>query len=386
MSLSKVKSFSDTEISKGKRKKRNQLRIDCVKQKLSIIMKCGACNENIENEEVYCQGCQSNYHYGNCSVAQKTWVHKGEPDKSSWRCKSCRDSRSAKVINTKETVPFSFTLPQYSKQNPQESESSKIEEKLSQILSTMEKNTTELANLKATIETNQSSLMKELQSRDDNFQKLEERVGKLEEFVNENSSLPVESSLKIMEKLNDLDQYYRNKNFEIHNVTEVKGEKLVEVVIKIGNKLNIGIKEENIEAVHRIPLRNTNNPRPIIVQLNSRKLCDSIIRSKKKKELVLQDVMQTNDNRPIYVNENLSPFFRELLYKARLLKKKLGFKFCRYINRKILLCKEENARNYWIKNEMDLNKLEERISGHGELDNMDTEEIEGDEVRPTQGN
>ncbi|KAG8264598.1 hypothetical protein J6590_008537 [Homalodisca vitripennis] len=75
--------------------------------------------------------------------------------------------------------------------------------------------------------------------------------------------------------LKRLDQYRRNTNFEL-NISAKKE-------IKIHNKLEVELKEDDIEAARRLPkIRTENRLATIIVQLARRKLRDRVLEARKK--------------------------------------------------------------------------------------------------------
>lgn len=56
-------------------------------------------------------------------------------------------------------------------------------------------------------------------------------------------------------QVNVLNQYGRNKTFEIDNIEEATGEDVELLVLNVAKILNIGVKEEDIDVAHRIPSR-----------------------------------------------------------------------------------------------------------------------------------
>ena len=120
----------------------------------------------------------------------------------------------------------------------------------------------------------------------------------------------------------DQQQRARRNNLEIHGILgAINDNELEKIVIEIinDNKL-VGDKLENyeIEACHRLPSKNKNVSKPIIVRFLSRKRRDEIA----PKRIVIADLSKYSliSNTKLYINENLSPHFKKLVYFSRKLK------------------------------------------------------------------
>ena len=71
-------------------------------------------------------------------------------------------------------------------------------------------------------------------------------------------------------QIDDLEQYTRKHNLEIHGIPEKTEENLAEQVITLGNALNVTIRRDDIDICHKMFTgRNASKPRPIIVRFES---------------------------------------------------------------------------------------------------------------------
>ena len=165
---------------------------------------------------------------------------------------------------------------------------------------------------------------------------LEFHINKMEELATENKDLKREvKSLKetsskaneerdqlyadlgtAINQIDDLEQYTRKNNLEIHGIPEKTEENLVEKVIKLANALNVTIRSDDIDICHRMFTgRNVSKPRPIIVRFKS-------YRTKKelygvRKSLKNQRMSQIFQGAGIvYINENLTRMRRQLFAKV----------------------------------------------------------------------
>ena len=126
-----------------------------------------------------------------------------------------------------------------------------------------------------------------------------------------------------------------------------------DVVVKVIEKMGVPFSEQDIAIAHR--LRGTQGKtRGIIVKLNSRGKKTEILKNKKR--ISNQTVFGEGEGM-IFVSQSLSPFYRGLLMKAKKAAKENSFKFCWYVDEKILMKKDENATPLVIRNEEDLIKF-----------------------------
>ena len=91
------------------------------------------------------------------------------------------------------------------------------------------------------------------------------------------------------EHLNNLQQYGRKENLEFEGVSLVQNKDTTEVVIKIAEKLNVNINENDISIAHRVPTKRpsrssnsrTNLPPPAIIARFANRKIRNLIYSKR---------------------------------------------------------------------------------------------------------
>lgn len=176
---------------------------------------------------------------------------------------------------------------------------------------------------------------------------------KLEE---ENEQL--KSKIKEMERAeDDLEQYTRNKNIQIDGVPQQDNENLEEMMKVIGEKIDVPIKNEDIDAIHRIPTRSPSNPEPIIVQFLTRKKRDAIIQKAKPAKLTTKDLNMTCNEKSIFINEHLTKKRKQIMYEARKLKNEKSYKFLWTKGCKIFIRKDERSNSIQLNCMEDLKKI-----------------------------
>ena len=86
------------------------------------------------------------------------------------------------------------------------------------------------------------------------------------EEVKEDNDAMAEDLATAINKIDDLEQYSRKHNLEFHGIPESSQENLAEQIIKLGNVLNVPIRNNDIDICHRLPAskKSNNKPRPII--------------------------------------------------------------------------------------------------------------------------
>ena len=198
------------------------------------------------------------------------------------------------------------------------------------------------------IQRNTDELLKEHRALRNHYEELEKslefHISKVESLETENKVLKQEvSSLKQMvrnadeeiadlnddlngvakdlstakKQIDDLEQYTRKHNLELHGIFETPGENISEKIIKLGKVLNVHISNNDIDICPRMAKQRTNgDPRPIIVRFKSYRAKDELYRARKH----LKSVSLNNyfhNTKAVYINENLTSYRRNLFAKVR---------------------------------------------------------------------
>ena len=70
----------------------------------------------------------------------------------------------------------------------------------------------------------------------------------------------------------DLEQYTRKFNLEIHEIPEREEEDNVENIIKLGQLSGVNISRDDVDIVHRLRRKTNGAPQPIIVRFSNYRL------------------------------------------------------------------------------------------------------------------
>ena len=106
---------------------------------------------------------------------------------------------------------------------------------------------------------------------------------------------------------------------EFHGIPDdIQQDKLEEKVIEICVAIGADIEEKNIEACHRF---GRNKPQKVIARLVNRKDIEKIKENKKKLKKMDMSNFGFDKKTKIFIQDNLSPYYSELAWKCRKLKK-----------------------------------------------------------------
>ena len=145
----------------------------------------------------------------------------------------------------------------------------------------------------------------------------------------------------------------------------------------------MSISEEDIDVLHRVPVRDKSRISPIIVQFRERKKRDELlekrdiiedkngVKVKEKKKITQEDIIGNGvTDQLIYVKENQSPYYRSLEIKTKKIAKTYNqWKFVWFNDGKLFIKKNDQSNATRIKDDNDL----ERIFGTAELEKVEAE-------------
>lgn len=154
-------------------------------------------------------------------------------------------------------------------------------------------------------------------------------------------------------QIRELEQYSRRRHLEVTGILEKQdetNEDLEEAVINIAQKIQVTIQKSDLEAVHRLPTKF--KPSPVIVAFVNKKIRNQVLENRYK------ETVRNRNGARIYINESLSPFYRQLFKQAREKAKELKYEHCWFKNKQIYVKKSsQDNKLIIIKNEEDLKKL-----------------------------
>ena len=168
-------------------------------------------------------------------------------------------------------------------------------------------------------------MKKENQKLKEKMQSVTEKNSELERTVDvlENDlQTSIEQGSHLEKKLKDtitmhdnLEQYSRKFNLEIHGIPEQESENAEEIVLDLAKCLHINLEPEDIDIAHRMKKGNS-RPRPIIVRFTNYYSRNRLYRNRAKLRKVNVGRFIEGADR-VYINEYLTVLRSELFKKVR---------------------------------------------------------------------
>ncbi|CAH0388279.1 unnamed protein product [Bemisia tabaci] len=284
---------------------------------------CKVCNAQINTEEVNprCASCRKYYHTTCAGLKEENWSARSEGYRANWKCRGC-----ASVVNgSKGNNDDSSSLQ--SVKNIIRSELQSFKQDLTEIKNTQDSLMQKITDLTALVEAKEKRIVE-----------LEGRI----EALSENAVSKDQQIHDLVVRLVNLEQYSRKNSLEISNVEVSDNFSDVDAVIKLSAKLNVKIGSNDIEVMHRIPTRTRGAIPSILVKFFDRKARDALLSARKScKNLKNSDIDSDSPdpNRRIYINESMSSYYKQLMWKAKQRAKEKGYEYVWFAGGKLLVRK-----------------------------------------------
>lgn len=231
-------------------------------------------------------------------------------------------------------------------------ELAEINRKLSEVLSIHEIVAT-LMEVKTTVDDIERSIqamsdkydevLDKMRHQDKDIVDLKKRVEQLE---SKNADDEIQ---KLRRELNELDQYSRRQNLEVHGLPQTAGENLLSTLNAFADKLELPhLDETNVEAVHRLPSKPNKIP-PVIVRFSSRVTKETWLAKKDHLRRVKSET---------YLLENLTAQNKRLLWLIKSKAAEKDYQFAWQKNGKMFVRKRPQDRVIKINGEEDLIKIQ----------------------------
>jgi len=298
---------------------------------------CGKCKLELPEDDNYaaCRLCNLGYHFETCSMKASSWRGLGRPGQANWVCPSCRSKERS-----------------HSQSLEDDSVADGISAKLDSLMQ-MKNSIIEIEKSMTYHSAHYEEILKELKDLRKENAGLKEEVNIMKR--KQTASDAVISDLQ--DRLNELEQYGRRVNLEIHGVPvqggRVEEEKTEEVVKELAKKINVDYAPREVHKLHRLQKRKDGQPPAIIVQFHSTVVRDNWLLAGKKARLTDEDT-----RKKIFFNENLTRYYKGLLFDTKDRCKMYQYKYVWFSNGRIKVRKDENDRNILvIRNRDDMNRI-----------------------------
>ena len=162
--------------------------------------------------------------------------------------------------------------------------------------------------------------------------------------------------------LDELEQYGRRENLEIHGVPTMRKESTNQIVKTVAKTLNVQLDERHISTSHRLKQNeeDTRQHPSIIVRFTNRDKRNEIFRKRKMlqtNQFTRESINSTFGNANLKITENLTRYRKTLFYTAKLANQHLHYKFLWTSQGQIRLRQYPNSRIITVTSFSDLNKI-----------------------------
>ncbi|KAI5641014.1 hypothetical protein NE865_06670 [Phthorimaea operculella] len=320
-----------------------------------MVKTCPSCADNL-TEGAYCNACKEDICFDCAGITEGNYRKLGK-QLAKWKCASCKGQQS-QPAGGNTTVPNISSSDSVGQAILTEikalSAKVKLLESLPQDLKSLRN---EVIVLQDAVKIANNSIAEFA----DKVKKIEDRMTQLENAKRDQANAMQIRLDKIENDLNEREQWSRMSNIEIKGIKPSANENLFNVVIALGNHIQYPIQKAQINFVTRVPTRDPQFTKPIIVCFNSRYVKEDFIaaaRSSMKTSPITPITLGLAGTEKIYVNDHLTPHFKTLLTKAKKIKEDKGFQYLWVKHCKIFFRKTDTSPIINIKSERDLIKLD----------------------------
>lgn len=282
-------------------------------------MNCGKCLDTvIKKDKIICSECEIVGHYYCFSLNENTFAKMSKTTKNKWTCNGCKI-----------------------KWNKEKEQQASVE--------------------KSNIESLTDSVQY-IYDKSDEFNITVGRILNEMKFFREQNTLLMENNEKLTteveslkSKIDDIEQKSLDKAIEVIGIPLTYNGNCKSLIIEISSKLNITCNVEN--AYRKISQRK--KEMKIIAWLSDKTQKKNLISANKKDKTMANQLRDEWPSNRIYINEHITKFRRVLFMKTKTIAKAMNFKFIWIDNADILIRKNKHTKAYRIRNEIDLNNLNE---------------------------
>ncbi|XP_063826989.1 uncharacterized protein LOC135076453 [Ostrinia nubilalis] len=311
--------------------------------------KCASCSADAR-DVAQCSSCMLCYDF-NCAGITEGGFRKLGDRKTTWKCPRCKGGSTPKLSSSNSPSP-SFLSPDSELLMSEIKKLSSQLAALAGLAHDVKAIKEDIQQLKSSVEFahESSKLCKE------KLNDLEIRVSAVEANHEENIAL-VRRVSHLEDIVKQKDQTDRLNNAEIKGIPYKDSENLIETIMKLGSQINCKVTQPDINYIVRVPTRNDQKNKNIIVNFNNRYLKENFVACARAHKNVSATQLGFVSESKIFVNDHLTIENKILLNKAKKEAKDRGYSFVWVKNCKIFVRKNPTSPIKNIKSDLDLKKL-----------------------------
>ncbi|KAF9424314.1 hypothetical protein HW555_000453 [Spodoptera exigua] len=311
------------------------------------IQNCGSCGDNV-SEGVQCTVCNQYLHFQCSGVTEAGYRRLGDR-KFTWRCFKCKQSNTPQPPSSPRPENESAILLEIRALSAKMAPLDNLKDEFSALRS-------EFAELKSSFHNQYIAMIDDLNNK---INGMESRIAQAEKVQEQVASIRVRLE-KLEEDSDNKDQWSRMSNVEVKGIEQTKNENLIDIIQKVGTKINYPIHKSQINFVTRVPTKDPENIKPIIVCFSNRYVKEDFIAAARyefKTTPLTADQLQLKGKHRIYINDHLTTKNKNLLSKTKKAAIEANFRYVWVKHAKIHIRKTDTSPVIIIKSEKDLVKI-----------------------------
>lgn len=300
-----------------------------------IMDLCSSCSGNFSTDQdsIACCVCKCVFHPSCTRIKPETYKKLRSDKKGSWKCDICVKTSGSKnsgddknwedMVNSLKESIVTLINARFDEFN----------EKITKISHNVETIKTSMSELKAENETLKTECL----------------------------NLKTEN-IKYRNELNNLNQYSQIDNLEINGIPETQNENIYEILQCVAKKINVPFSRDQVSIAHRIPTLK-DKIKPIICKFIQRQTkMKWLAAAKETRTIHTTDLHQRLAPGIVYINEHLTQLNKNILWRARELKKQGKIEFVWVKDSKLFVRENANSRTIRLINEEHIAKLEKKYT------------------------
>lgn len=268
---------------------------------------------------------------------------KGETWRKTWRCQACRKGRSSGSQIAAKSKQDTDMASVVSDVNAKLARLMPLVEKVDSLLAIRET----VSNIEASVELMSAKYDELLEKTNKHGEKIERLSSRLEKVEASTGSRDTEIR-DIRRSVNELEQYSRLQNLEVHGLRQTEGENLFDEVNKIAKSLCLAeLSKKDVEGLHRLPSRQDRVP-TVLVRFSTRFTRDEWL----SKRAALREAKSN-----IYFQENMTAQTRRLFWLMKSKADEKHYQYAWHKQGKLFVRRRNGEPVIRINNEEDLSKI-----------------------------
>lgn len=313
----------------------------------SKMASCVVCSKKITNAQVKvkCEDCDGLFH-SQCVKMSKQDVEALTAEGLVWRCDPCASTRRKSMrLETQATVG-----------------GLNVEDVLKILKEIREEQTKTVTDFNKSYEVLHEQMEANTAAVTAHTKRVDDLMDLVQGLVTENKVL--KKRIAVLEgKFDDQEQYARRNTIEIQGVPQVMAresqEQVLGLVRQVGAGLGYEIRDDMIDACHRLGQKvEGERPPGIVVKFVRRIDKDCLLQKRREKKDFSTRHMGLACDTSVYLNESITKARRVLFAKTREFKKNADYKYCWQRGGKMFLREKEGEKVITINCQEDLDKLQ----------------------------